>query len=238
MSGRRGVVTVVLLAILAIGAVVALATGGDDEDAGDSTTTTSPASTTLPTGPASDEEVAASLLPPIGALGSDWVETAREDEPSTAEQDPDDPCAVGPIPEGFLIRGEQRRLVDGNTAETLSVTAGVVAEGAEPADLDDPLVRDCLLAGLQAAVPEGATVALTDGPTPAAPAGAEVAAARFVVTGDDGQPGGRFEFVLVQRGRAVSLGLLTGLQADATTTLDDVVVALDGPLAAGADRLH
>jgi hypothetical protein len=52
----------------------------------------------------------------------------------------------------------------------------------------------------------------------------------YVVTGDAGA-GGAFDFVLVQRGRLVSLGLLTGVGAAEATPLAEVVAVLDQPLA-------
>jgi hypothetical protein len=233
-SGGRLIVVVVGLVVMAVLAVFAVVSSDDD----DGTSGGAATSTTAADGPASDEVVAGSLLPPIGALGPEWVESARDDEPSEATGQPDDPCAVGPIPEGFLIRSEQRRLVDGATVETLSVTAGVVAEDVEPASLADPVVVDCLRLGLEGALPDGSSVAVLDGAAPAAPDGATVGAVRFGVTTAGGEPAGRFEFVQVQRGRAVSLGLLTGVQGVApSATLDDVATALDGPLAAGAERL-
>lgn len=233
-TGKRAVAVVVLLAILLVGAIVAVATSSDDDPVDEPATDATAA--TLPPGPASDEQVAAALLPAVGALGPDWVETARDDEPVTAEQDPADPCAVGPIPEGVLIRAEQRRLDAGEVQETLSITAGVLTEGATPPDLTDVAVLDCLRSGLEAAVAEGGTVADVPGGQPPPPAGAELTTARFAVSTSAG-PGGTFDFVLLRRGRAVVLGLLTGLPGTEATPLAEVVAALDAPLDDAAARL-
>jgi hypothetical protein len=233
-TGKRAVAIVVLLALLVIGAIVAVATGGDDGPVEEPATDTTTA--TLPTGPVSDELVATALLPTVGALGPDWVETARDDEPVTAEQDPADPCAVGPIPDGVLIRAEQRRLQGGEVQETLSITAGVLAEGASPPDLTEVAVLDCLRSGLEAAVAEGGTVSDVAGAPPAPPAGAELTVARFAVTTDAG-PGGTFDFVLLRRGRGVVLGLLPGVPGVEATPLGEVVDALDVRLDAAAGRL-
>lgn len=243
-SGNRLIAVVVGLVLLAVLAVVAVVIGGDEDGTttGDASGTTAGPTSSTATTPAgvasSDAELAVRLLPAIGALGADWVDTSRDDAASEVTAATDDPCSVGPIPAGVLVRNEQRRLVDGDVAETLSVTAGVLAAGAVPADLASAEVRACLLAGLEQAVQPGATVALVEPDRAlAAPAGASVGLARFAITTPDGTAGGLFDFVLVQRGRGVSLGLLGGLPGADPTPLDDVAVALDAPLRAAADQL-
>lgn len=219
------------MAGLALAAV--LAGGGSDHGGDDGGDDAGGARPTATTAPRTDEEVAGTLLPPTSALGGDWIETVRDDRASEATIAPGDACPSGPIPEGWLIRGEQRRVGGGGTIlETLSITAGVVAEGARPADLDDPAIVSCLLDGLQAQLPEGSTVAVVDGPALGpTPPGAVVAHQRFEVTGVDGT-GGVFDFLLVRRGRAVSLGLLTGVDVPDPTPLGSVVAVLDAPLQA------
>jgi hypothetical protein len=233
LTGRRLLLTIAGLVVLAALAVVAVVIG-DDDDEPDGASATS--ATTLPEA-ASDEEVAGTLLPAVSALGDDWIETLRDDEPTEATIEAGDACPSGPVPEGFLIRSEQRRLQGDSIVETLSVTAGVVAEGATPADLEDPLVVGCLLDGLQAELPPTSTVAAVEGPElPAPPDGATVSHQRYEVTGAAGA-GGTFDFVLVRRGRVVSLGLLSGFGAEASTDLADVVAVLDAPLRPASQRL-
>jgi hypothetical protein len=226
---------VVLLAVLAVVAiVVGNGSSDDDDDTGETTVTTLDADE-----PASDEAIAGTLLPPVSALGPNWIETSRDDEPSEATIDAGDACPSGPVPEGWLIRSEQRRLQDGGStiSETLSVTAGVVAEGAEPADLEDPVVVSCLLDGLQAQLPATSTVTAVDGPLLGpTPPGAVVSHQRFQIDGEDGT-GGTFDFLLVRRSRAVSLGLLTGFDVVDPTALGAVVAALDAPLQAALPLL-
>lgn len=234
MTGRRLVLTIAGLVVLAALAVVAVIAGSDDDGDGDVTGSTT---VTTAAGPASDEDVAGTLLPPVSALGPDWIETRRDDEPSEATIAAGDACPSGPIPEGFLIRSEQRRLRGEEIAETLSVTAGVVAEGATPADLEDPVVVSCLRDGLLAQLPGTSAVEVVDGPALGPlPPGAIVSHQRFEVTGAEGR-GGTFDFVLVRRGRAVSLGLLAGLDPEVATPLGLVVEVLDGPLDAAVGRL-
>ena len=233
LTGRRLVLTILGLVVLAGLAIAAIIIGSDDDD----DPTDGGGTSTTVAGPVSDEDVAATLLPATSALGPDWIETTRDDDASPATIEPGDACPSGPVPEGFLIRSEQQRLRGGSIIETLSVTAGVVAEGATPADLDDPLVVGCLLDGLQAQLPATSTVEVSEGPVlDPPPAGAAVSHQRYVVTGADGR-GGTFDFVLVRRGRVVSLGLLSGFDADAATPLADVVGALDQPLRPAAARL-
>jgi hypothetical protein len=222
----------VFLAVLVV-AVVATRAGQDDTD------TTVPTTVTLPPGPVDDEVLAAALLPAVGALGPEWIETQRDDAAVEAEPSPPGTCPAGPVPEGYLIRGEQRRTQGNDIVETLSVTAGVVAEGVEPPSLDDEFVATCLLDGLRAQLP--ATSTAEPGPEVALgppPAGAVVSHVRLVVTGDDGT-GGNFDFVLVRRDRLVSLGLVTGVAGAAVdpTPLPAVVAALDDPLQAALPSL-
>jgi hypothetical protein len=235
-TGTRLVVVVVGLIVLAVLAVIAVVAGGDD---GDNEPSAAATSTTSAGGALTDEDLAVRLLPPIGALGSEWVDAGRDDHATEVTEVPDDPCAVGPVPAGVLARDEQRRVIGGAVSDTLSVTVGVLADGAVPADLASEEVRTCLLTGLQGAVEEGATVALVeDGPALVVAPGGEVAVARFAVTKADGTPGGTFDFVLVHRGRGVSLGLIGGLAGNPAISLQDVATALDQPLLAAGEQLQ
>jgi hypothetical protein len=214
------------LVVLTIATVVVL--GGDDSDEADDP----PATATLPEeGTVPDEELTPALLPPVSALGPDWIETQREDEATEAES-LEGECQNFPIPEGWLIRSEQQRTQASAIVEALSVTAGIVAEGVAVPSLDDEVVRGCLLDGLRASLGEGVTAEIVEGePLGPPPAGADVSHLRIVVTGEP-PVGGTFDFVLVSRDRMVSLGLLTGIDPEAATPLSAVVEALDAPLQA------
>jgi hypothetical protein len=224
------------LVVLAVLAVVAIVVGDDDdEDAATPATTTS---TTLHPVAPTDEEIASTLLPAVSALGSDWVETQRDDVATPVEPTAAGPCPAGPIPEGYLTRSEQQRVRGGAVMETLSVTAGVVPEGAAGFDLDDEAVIACLRDGLQESVPDTSTVTVADdiaiGPLDP---GAEVTHQRLEVSGSEPGVGGTFDFVLVRRGRLVSLGLLTGFDAEQATDLTAVATVLDDPLQSAAAQI-
>ncbi len=234
MSGKRLYLTIAGLVVLAVLALLTVLVSDDDDEASDSNTSTTVARP--PAGPLPDDRLAATLLPPVSALGTDWIETQREDAATAVEPQPAGASPAGPIAEGFLIRGEQRRTAGAELVETLSITAGVLAEGTDAPSLDDQAVVDCLQAGLQDQVPEGSTVTVSaDDDLGPVPEGAEVSHVGYRVSGDAGA-GGAFEFVLVQRGRLISLGLLTGVGAGADTALAEVVAVLDQPLAAAEAR--
>jgi hypothetical protein len=227
-SGRRLWWTLGLLGTLVVLTVATIVVLGDDSDEADDP----PASATLPEeGTVPDEELTPSLLPPVSALGPDWIETQREDDATEAEP-LEGECENFPIPEGWVIRSEQQHTQGNAIVEGLSVTAGIVTEGVEPPSLDDDVVEGCLLDGLRASLSEGATAEVADdealGPLPP---GALVSQLRVVVSGEP-PIGGTFAFVLVSRDRMVSLGLLTGVDPAVSTPLSAVVEALDAPLQA------
>lgn len=235
-SGRRLLAVIVGLVALAVMAVVAVAAGGGDgTEVGDGPSTTSSATVTGGTAP--DAVVARLLLPSLASLGAGWVEQSREPEPVPAEADPGDPCPQGPVPEGLIVRAELHHLGEEAIVEQLSITAGVVAHGVPVPRLDDPTVVGCLQDGLAASVPEGNEVVVADQPDLGAPGGAVVTGVRYRVERAGGGPAGTFDFVLVQRGRAVVLGLLAGFDAEEATGLRDLVAVLDGPLSVAAPRL-
>jgi hypothetical protein len=236
-ASRRWIWSLALLGILAVLTVLTIAVSGDDETAeGEAPTSTT--ATTRPDGPVSDEELTPFLLPPVGALGPEWIETQREDEATEAEALPEEGCANFPIPEGYVIRGEHQRTQGAEIVEGLSVTAGIVAEGVEAPSLDDELVVGCLVDTLRASLAEGATADVSEGVTVGAPPpGAIVSHLRIEITGEP-PVGGTLDFVLVQRDRLVSLGLLQGVDPEIATPLGDVVEALDAPLQAALPYLQ
>jgi hypothetical protein len=202
--------------------------GGDDETA---TTTTRPP-VTVPDEPVPDDEVATLLLPAVGALGPEWIETIHDTESTEVEPIEAGECPPGPVPAGFLVRSEHRRTEGQALVEALAVTAGVVTEGVEPISLDDEFVAGCLLDGLRDQLGAGATAELgPEAEVGAINPGALVSHVGFVVDGPEGV-GGTFDFVLVQRGRLVSMGLLTNTGESAPTSLRSVATALDAPLQA------
>jgi hypothetical protein len=236
--GPRSRWTLILLGVLAVLATVTLvlATGDDDDDADGGGA--GPTETTLGDGPLDDEQIAGALLPQVGALGPTWIETARDDRAQLVTAVVEGDCPPGPVPEGYLIRGEHRRTQGQEVVEALAVTAGIVAEGVEPPSLDDDFIAECLLTGLQQQVAGGSTV--TQAPDVAvgpSPAGAIVSHVGFVVDGAAAGQGGTFDFVLVRRDRLVSLGLLTGTGVVEPTSLAAVAAALDAPLQAVLPRV-
>jgi hypothetical protein len=233
--GPRAKWTLALLGVLAVMAAITLVVGSGDD--GDDDAAGGTATTAAGDGPLADDEIVVALLPPVGALGPEWIETARADEPQRIEAVTEGDCPPGPVPEGYLVRSEQRRTQGQELVEALAVTAGVVAEGVEPPSLDDEFIAQCLLDGLEQQLAAGSTVTLAPevavGPSPA---GAIVSHVGFVVDGAEGQ-GGTFDFVLVRRDRLVSLGLLTGTGAAEPTALAAVATALDRPLQAALPRV-
>jgi hypothetical protein len=157
-----------------------------------------------------------------------------------AEADPGDACsAIGqPIQQGLVVRASFDHLGASDIVERAALVAGVVEEGVPVPRLDDPAVSDCLEQGLRAQVPEGGELVAADQGLGPAPDGAEVSGARYDVRDEDGEPGGRFELLLVQRDRAVSFALVAVFDLDAATPVDDLVRALDAPLAVAAPRLN
>ena len=229
------IVGLVLLAVLAL-SIVALS--ADDETATTSSTT-STASTTLVTGGrAPDEVVARQVLP--ATLGSGWVEVTRENEPVAAEVDAGDPCASAgqPIQQGLVVRASFDHLGATAVVERASLVAGVVEEGTPVPRLDDPGVADCLQQGLEPQIVDGTELVAVPSDLGPAPEGAEVSAARFEVRDEEGEPGARFELVLVRRDRAVSFALVAVLDPARATPVDDLVAALDAPIEAAAARLN
>jgi hypothetical protein len=219
---------VIFLVVLAIMTVVAVVADDDDEQAADPTTTRPPA--TVPDEPVSDEDLAPVLLPAVGALGTEWIETIHDEEITEAEPTGEGECPPGPVPDGVLVRSEQHRTQGQELVEGLAVTAGILAEGVEPISLEDEFVAGCLLDDLQSQL-GGEVTAVQAADVPIGPInpGAQVSHVRFTSEGPDGV-GGTFDFVLVQRDRMVSLGLLTGTGAVEATPLDDLANALDAPL--------
>jgi hypothetical protein len=226
---------VVLLVVLAVLTGVALAAGGGDDETAGSTTTRPPA--TVPDEPTPDDELVPALLPAVGALGSEWIETIHEDEATEAQGTAPGECPPGPVPEGYLVRSEHRRTQGQSLVEALAVTAGIVAEGVEPIDLDDEFVAGCLLDGLRDQLGDGATAEQgEDVAVGAIDPGAQVSHVQFVVDGPEGV-GGTFDFVLVRRDRMVSMGLLTSPGDVEPTALRTVAEALDAPLQAALPAL-
>jgi len=241
MSGTRLYWTLGLVGLLAVLTVAVVLVYDDDSDDGEPGGSADTTVATLPTTPDDgslpDDVIATVLLPPIGAFGPEWIETRRDDEPEVVEALAEGECPPGPVPEGHLIRGEQQHTSGQTIVEALAITAGVVAEGVESLSLDDELIVSCLLDGLRDQLPDTSTAEVAPdaavGPTPP---GALVSHVRFVVTGADGS-GGTFDFVLVRRGRLVSLGLLTGTGAVESTPVSVVAAALDAPLQAALPRV-
>ena len=235
---RRQVWSLALLGVLAVLAVVTVVVLGDDDETTDDAATSTTAGPVAPdddTVP--DQELAAALLPAVSALGPDWIETQRDDTATAAEPTNVAGCPAGPVPEGFLVRGEQHHTRNQQIVESLAITAGILRPGVEPISLEDDAIAACLLDGLRSQLGEGATAEeAADVTLGAPPAGAQVSHVRYVVTGSD--IGGRFDFVLVRRDRMVSLGLLTGTDPAVATELSAVVRALDAPLQAAVDRLE
>lgn len=221
------------LGVLAVLTVISVVTSNNDDGASD---TTRPR-VTIPDEPIADEDLAPVLLPPVSALGPSWIETQRDDTATEVTETPSDGCPPGPIGAGWLVRSEQQRTQNSSIVEGLSVTAGVRAEGVEPISLDDERIADCLRDSLAALLAEGSEVArgeeIVVGPIDP---GAVVSHVRFTVTGDADR-GGTFDFVLVQRDRLVSMGLLTGRADSAPTPLSAVAQALDAPLQAALPGL-
>jgi len=220
---------VVCLGLLAILAAAIVATGDDDA----ATTATG---TTEIRGTVSDETVAANLLP--ASLGEGWVEVTRESEPVPAEVAADDLCAAAgqPIQTGVVVRASFDHLGTNTIVEQASIVAGVVEEGSPVPSLDDPAVVDCLRAGLAPQVPEGSELVLADQEV-AAPDGAELTATGFDVRAGDGTVGARFDLLLLRRDRAVSFALVVAHDPSSATPRDELVAALDAPVAAAAPHL-
>ena len=236
-SGRRLVVVLVGLVLLAVLALSIVALSSDDEAA--TTTSTAPTSSTPVTGGrAPDEVVARQVLP--ATLGRGWVEVSRENEPVDAEVDAGDPCATAgqPIQQGLVVRASFDHLGTAAVVERASIVAGVVEEGTPVPRLDDPGVADCLQQGLEPQIVDGTELVAVPSELGPAPEGAEVSAARFEVRDAEGEPGARFELVLVRRDRAVSFALVAVLDPAQATPVADLVAALDAPLEVAAARLN
>ena len=230
-QGRRLVIILVALGLLAVLAVTAVITSRDSGEA--ATTTTA---TTEIRGTVSDSTVAAQLLP--ATLGQGWAEVSREAEPVPAEVASDDPCAAAgqPIQSGVVVRASFDHLGTSTIVEQVSIVAGVVEEGTDVPSLSDPAVVDCLQAGLAPQVPEGNELVPAAADVEA-PDGAELSAARFEVRGADGTVGARFDLLLLQRDRAVVFALVVVEDPASATPIDEIVAALDAPLAAAAPHL-
>ena len=239
-QGRRLVIVLVGLVVLAV-LTLAIVLISDSEDDAASTSTTSAGATSTTGrvgGSAPDIVVAGQVLP--ATLGPGWAEVAREADPVPAEADPADACsAIGqPIQQGLVVRASFDHLGASDVVERAALVAGVVEEGIPVPRLDDPAVADCLEQGLRGQVPEGGELVAVDQGLGPAPDGAEVSGARYDVRDEDGEPGGRFELLLVRRDRAVSFALVAVFDLDAATPVDDLVSALDAPLAVAAPRLN
>jgi hypothetical protein len=231
---------VVGLAVLAALTIAIVAIGAGEDEASDTTTTssTAPTSTTGRVGGSSPDVVVAGQLLPA-TLGPGWVEVTREAQPTPAEVDPTDPCATlgQPIQRGLVVRASFDHLAD-DIVEQAAIVAGVIEEGTPVPRLDDPAVTDCLQQGLRPQVAEGSEIVPADQDPVEAPDGAELTGARFEVQLADGTVAGRFELLLLRRDRAVSFALVAVLDAASATPLDDLVAALDAPLASAEGRLN
>lgn len=240
-TGRRLVVIVVGLVVLAVLAGIAIAIGGDDDTAGGpgDTATTSPTGTDGPAigGQAPDVVVARQILP--ATLGPGWIEVSREPEPVPADVDPDDACArrAQPVQEGLVTRAAFDK-VGATVTERASLVSGVVTEGTTVPALDDDGVVDCLHEGLAPQVGDGNELVAVEQDLPPAPEGAELSGARFEEVDADGEARRRFELLLLQRDRAVTFALVVVDDLDRATPVEDLVAALDAPLEAGAARLN
>lgn len=235
-TGRRLVVVLVGLAVLAALTVAVVVLSGDDD--GETSTPTSTSTTGVVGGRAPDVVVAGQILP--ATFGPGWVEVSREAEPVPAEIEGSDPCAsvAQPIATGLVVRAALDHLAPDVVIEKAALVGGVVEEGTVVPRLDDPAVLDCLEQGLRAQVPEGTDLVRADQPTPPASAGAEISGARFDVRDPEGATGARFDLVLLRRDRAVSFVLVAVLAPDRAMPLADLVGALDAPLEAAARRLN
>lgn len=233
-TGRRLVTVVVGLVVLAAATVGIVLLSDDDEQAA---TASSPTTRALG-GQAPDEVVARQVLP--DTLGQGWADVSRETTPTPPAIDPDDPCATAgqPIQTGLLIRAAMDHLGTGAVVEKAALVGGVVEEGTAVPSLEDPVVLDCLEAGLRSQVAEGTELRRVDQGTPPAPDGALLSGARFDAVDETGEPGGRFDLLLLQRDRAVSFVLIAVLFPDEATPLAAVVDALDGALEPAAARLN
>jgi hypothetical protein len=234
--GRQLVYVIGGLVVLAA-ATLGIVLLSDDDDP-----TTAPTSATSTTralgGDAPDDVVARQVLP--ATLGQGWTDVSRETTPVPPEIDEDDPCSTAgqPIQSGLLIRAAMDHLGTGAVVEKAALVGGVVQEGTPVPSLEDPAVIDCLHQGLQPQVAEGTELRRVDQGTPAAPAGAELSGIRFEAVDENGEVGGRFDLLLLQRDRAVSFVLLAVLFPEEATPLEEVVAALDGALEPAAARLN
>jgi hypothetical protein len=237
-TGRRLAVIAVGLVLLAVLAVVTVTVGGGDDDEAATTTTSTTASSTPVTGGRAPDSVLARLVLPA-TLGSEWLENSRQAEPEQASVNDDDPCASAgqPVPDGLVVQATFDRLRGQQLAERAALVAGIVTEGTPVPRLDDPAVVECLRAGLAEQTADGNEV-VPGALELDAPAGAELTAARFEVVEPDGTSAGRFDLVLLRRDRAVSFALVAVLDATDATPLEEIVAALDEPLAAVEPRLN
>lgn len=236
-TGRRLVTVVVGLVVLAAATVGIVLLGDDDEQAATASTVGTPTTRALG-GQAPDEVVARQVLP--ATLGQGWTDVSRETTPTPPAIDPDDPCATAgqPIQTGLVIRAAMDHLGTGAVVEKAALVGGVVEEGTAVPSLEDTAVLDCLEAGLRSQVAEGTELRRVDQDTPPAPDGALLSGARFDAVDEAGEPGGRFDLLLLQRDRAVSFVLIAVLFPEEATPLAEVVDALDGALEPAAARLN
>ena len=125
-----------------------------------------------------------------------------------------------------------------DVVEQASLVAGVVEEGTAVPRLDDPAVADCLEQGLGPRSPRATSSSPSTSRRSPRPRGPSSAAPATRSATPDGEPGGRFDLLLLRRDRAVSFALVAVLDAAGATPLDDLVAALDAPLALAAARLN